>query len=138
MRRKDKNVLDRNCHYCSRRMLSYRENASKEERLLMITTDHIVPKLLGGPDEDTNYVYACSRCNVLKGTLPYEVFKTFANMVLKELSFQHLPIPVLRNSLNIYIMRLLHVACNNRKAQRDASTIALLRLKDDIDKYEGN
>lgn len=117
-------------------MLPYKAEATKEQRLRMVTIDHKHSKLLGGSNDPDNYEMACGRCNVLKGGVPYEVFRTFAKMVL--VPYYYLPLPILRNSLNLYIMQLLMSACGNRKAQRTASTTALLRLKDDIDKHNGH
>ena len=124
------------CHYCKRRMINYRHDLTVEQRELVATKDHKRPKFLGGLNEDENYAVACARCNnQLKAHLPYTVFKIFADMVL--LPYPDLPLPILRNSLNLYIMHLLERSCTNKEIMRTASSIALLKLKDDIDEFEG-
>lgn len=116
-------------------MLNHRDNMTHEEKDLAATTDHKLPKALGGRNEHDNYVICCYRDNQLKANIPFNVFKTFADMVL--VPYSHLPLPILRSSLNLYIMHLLDMSCNNEKIMRQASTISLLKLKDDIDDFEG-
>lgn len=105
------------------------------ERGRLGTEDHVIPRSMGGVDNEENMVLSCERDNNLKATIPYPVFKTFADLVLRE--YPDLPTPLLRNSLNRYVMHLLERVTDNRKAMRDASTIALLKLKDEIDTFEG-
>lgn len=62
---KKQNVLkeeDYCCHYCSD---------------LADTVDHKIPQACGGTDARSNLVACCSRCNMLKGTLSYDVFVRF-------------------------------------------------------------
>lgn len=116
-------------------MLNHRDGMLPEEKELAATTDHKMPKALGGRNEHDNYVICCYRDNQLKGHIPYSVFKPFADMVL--IPYPDLPMPILRNSLQLYIMNLLDMSGHNEKIMRKASTIALLKLKDDIDEFEG-
>lgn len=51
------------CHYCGRRMFWY-----------SMTLDHIVPRAVGGPDELSNLLLCCKRCNDRKGAKPYREF----------------------------------------------------------------
>lgn len=128
--------VDQKCHYCKRTLLIYKTGMPPEQRECSASVDHKIPKNLGGQNTHENYVISCARCNQLKGSLPYVVFKTFSNMVL--VLHPNLPLPIIRNSLNLYTMHLLDMACNNAKAMRDASTMALLRLKEDMDVFENN
>jgi 5-methylcytosine-specific restriction endonuclease McrA len=43
------------------------------------TVDHIVPRALGGGDEDTNLVAACTRCQNRKGGRPGGAFRSQAS-----------------------------------------------------------
>jgi len=137
MRLYDKTLgRDHKCHYCKRLLLSYKADMSLEDMALCATKDHIIPKALGGTNADDNYVVACAACNRLKAHIPYNVFKVFADMVL--IPFPDLPLHILRNSLNLYIMHLLERSCTNTKIMRTACTATLLRVKEGIDEYEGN
>jgi len=52
-----RNILRRDhsvCQYCGRRYPD-------------MTTDHVIPKALGGPDSWDNLVCACKKCNTQKG-----------------------------------------------------------------------
>lgn len=122
------------CHYCARVMIGYKQNMTPHEKALMATDDHKTPKNLGGSNDPENRLVACGRCNQLKDSIPYVIFKVWADMVLRE--YPNIPTPVLRNSLKLYIMHLLSEAVQNKKAMRDASTIAMLKLKEDADQYE--
>lgn len=123
------------CVYCARKMLRRRDHMTPEQISLTATKDHKRPKALGGTNDKENYLICCARCNGMKGNIPYEVFKVFADMVL--LPYPDLPLPVLRNSLTAYIMHLLERAVSqNRKAMRDACTISLLSLAEEIKSFE--
>lgn len=126
---------DHTCHYCKRVMLAYKADMSLEDLALSATKDHVIPKALGGLNTDDNYKVCCARCNRLKGHIPYPVFKEFANIVL--CVYPDLPLPHLRNSLNLYIMALLERSCSNKQIMRTACSVALLKLKDEIDEHEG-
>jgi 5-methylcytosine-specific restriction endonuclease McrA len=58
IRRKRKRLLSGNptCHYCNRPL-----------RDGLATLEHIVPKSLGGSNDDANCVIACRRCNNERG-----------------------------------------------------------------------
>lgn len=122
------------CHYCGRVMLEYKHSMTPIEKQLMATEDHKLPRHLGGSNDKENLVIACGRCNQLKASIPYTVFKVFADMILRP--YPDLPTPILRNTLTRYIMHLLETAMENKKALRDASTISLLKLKDAINNFE--
>jgi hypothetical protein len=48
-----------------------------------VTMDHMTPMVHGGSRRSrVNIVYSCSRCNFAKGSLPYDVFKKFADLFL--------------------------------------------------------
>ena len=137
MRLYDKSLgREHKCHYCKCFLISYKAEMSPEEMARCATKDHILPKALGGMNEDNNYVVACAACNRLKGHIPYKVFKVFADMVL--IPYPDLPLHILRNSLNLYIMHLLERSCTNEQIMRTACTATMLRLKEGIDEYEGN
>src|SRR3990167_4069918 len=53
------------CHYCHRKLR--RDTA---------TLDHIFPKSRGGKISAENCVLACKFCNKLKGSMPYDRFKS--------------------------------------------------------------
>lgn len=40
-----------------------------------VSRDHVVPKALGGITEPANLVFACKRCNQLKGDLTPDLFR---------------------------------------------------------------
>ena len=122
------------CHYCGRGMLDPRNAKTPMEKSLSATEDHKIPRNLGGSNDRDNLVIACGRCNHIKASIPYTIFKVFSDMVLR--AFPDLPTPLLRNTLNRYIMHLLENAVENKKAMRDASTIAMLKLKDEIDRFQ--
>ena len=44
------------------------------ENPLMMTKDHIIPKSLGGTDEESNIQTVCWVCNQLKGSLTHKQF----------------------------------------------------------------
>lgn len=122
------------CHYCKRPMLRRKPNMTPDQLALTATRDHMDPTALGGSNERQNITAACYRDNNLKGNIPYQVFKMFANMVL--IPYPDLPTPILRNSLTVYIMHLVEIAANNKQAMREASRLSLLRLADEIDAYD--
>jgi hypothetical protein len=116
-------------------MLIYKEGMSKEDRYISATKDHKHPKNLGGTNERDNYVVACARCNQVKASIPYQVFKIFADMVL--IPYPNLPLPIIRNSLNQYVMHLLDMACSNKQTMRNACTLSLLNLVGSIESFGG-
>lgn len=61
------------CHYCGVRMRFPRHH--HEVRPTRMTQEHLQPSGQGGSDEITNKVASCSRCNVMRGDLDYDVFK---------------------------------------------------------------
>lgn len=79
------------CHYCNVQM------ARKVKEKYFVTEDHIIPKSAGGSDMIGNLVGACNVCNNMRGSIPYQVFKTFIQIhgnekpikeVLKSLSME--------------------------------------------------
>lgn len=121
------------CVYCNRAMVEYQHGMTPQEKALIVTVDHIIPRHLGGTNDKENLLLACSRDNSLKDSIPYPIFKVFSDIVIKP--YPDLPTPILRNSLKMYIMHLLEISIHNKKAMRDASTLAMLKLKDEIDRY---
>ena len=105
-----------------------------QEKALMGTEDHKTPRNLGGSNDKDNLVISCGRDNQLKDSIPYPIFKIFADMVIRP--YPDLPTPILRNTLKMYIMHLLESAVQNKKVMREASTLAMLKLKDEVDRYE--
>lgn len=130
----DKIGAGQKCHYCKRTLLNHKPHMDHEAKFLAATVDHKVPKALGGTNTSDNYLACCYRCNQLKGHVPYSVFKTYADMAL--IPYPDLPLHILRNSFNLYLMHLLDMSCKNTKTMRDASTLAMLKLKDEIDDFE--
>lgn len=51
------------CHYCGRRLYWF-----------SMTLDHVVPRAVGGPDELSNLLLCCCKCNRKKGALSYVEF----------------------------------------------------------------
>jgi 5-methylcytosine-specific restriction endonuclease McrA len=56
----------KHCAYCG-----------KEIEYGDMQVDHIIPKILGGKNKESNYNPSCRRCNHYKRTLPLEKFRTF-------------------------------------------------------------
>ena len=54
------------CVWC-RRMLTITDGRRRERAAVRATTDHLIPKLKGGPSWIENEVAACSRCNRARG-----------------------------------------------------------------------
>jgi hypothetical protein len=50
------------CHYCGVQMGNYKDSSNRKR-----TTDHVIPRCLGGSDEPDNLAYCCSWCNGSKG-----------------------------------------------------------------------
>lgn len=50
------------CCYCGVRMWRYGDADA------VATTEHIIPRCFGGPDEEWNLVVACSSCNFTRGS----------------------------------------------------------------------
>lgn len=63
---------------------------------LMLTIDHIIPLVRGGPDTDENKQVCCYICNQLKGPLNDEEFKEYmmALEILQELTKVRLDINI--------------------------------------------
>ena len=55
------------CHYCE-----------QETEYNQLGIDHIIPVSKGGTDEEDNLVLCCNACNVAKGTMDYDEFKSQA------------------------------------------------------------
>lgn len=66
------------CHYCGTEHIYLREDVTKEfyqgNRHLRATFDHVIPASKGGTYALQNGVCACSRCNGLRGNMPYSEF----------------------------------------------------------------
>lgn len=56
------------CHYCDRPMIK------APNYPMSVTVEHLVPKSRGGTNQPHNIVGACSRCNNLRGDMPYAEF----------------------------------------------------------------
>lgn len=54
------------CHYCG--VVLTEKNTS---------VDHVMPRSKGGEDDFSNLVFACKKCNSLKGSGDYETFKAW-------------------------------------------------------------
>ncbi len=62
------------CHYCNIHM------DRKPKGKFFCTEDHIIPRSMGGSDLIGNLVGACLTCNNMRGSIPYEEFKTFIQL----------------------------------------------------------
>ena len=123
-----------NCHYCKRPMLDPKTTMSAEEKAKARTVDHVVPRADGGSDDPSNLVWACGRCNCLRGTMPYEAFEEFARVIIRK--FTNVPTPLLRAALIRYTMLLVSFAISNNKALKTSITVSLLELSQNIERYE--
>lgn len=59
------------CYYCDIALVRVADAANQH---LAFHIDHIVPKSSGGPDHISNYVPACSVCNMEKRATPFATF----------------------------------------------------------------
>ena len=66
-------VVGRPCYWCKRPMESKRLKYGIDTRSLAATKDHLVPKSRGGKKK----VWACFRCNSLKGDMMPEEWETW-------------------------------------------------------------
>ena len=64
----------RRCAYCYRKLWL---------EIDVVTRDHVVPKVDGGSDDDSNIVVACGFCNNKKGRLSVTDFKRFHGQWLR-------------------------------------------------------
>lgn len=60
-----------------------------ERELPWLTTDHIVPKALGGANIPKNKIKSCFKCNQLKGPLMPSEFIVKIDNLLKDTPFGH-------------------------------------------------
>lgn len=70
------------CWYCGRRLLplttsAFGSHATKTDRTLIQTLDHLDPRVRGGYDLDSNLVTACRACNSRKGKKTLEEYRTY-------------------------------------------------------------
>lgn len=120
------------CHYCLRNMLESKTHMSPEDRSLSCTIDHMHSKDLGGTNDSYNLIFACARCNCVKGSAPYSVFMEFARCVIR-------PNPnattvVLRRCWNIYLLYLAESAMSRHKDVSRAIRMTLLKMSEEIDR----
>lgn len=66
------------CFYCGDRISDHSR-----------TTDHIIPKSLGGILSNDNKVYCCRRCNQFKADTDPETFLGMTKFLVKEMNSQH-------------------------------------------------
>ena len=133
-RAKKKTLEQRRCHYCNRLMLESKNSMTREERDRSATVDHMLSKDFGGSNNPYNLVIACARCNNLKANVPYAAFMEFSFTVLRR--YPDAPTPVLRRCMMIFIMHLVEVAMKNGREVRQACSLALLRMADELDQHK--
>jgi len=100
---------------------SYKENPE-----LACTIEHVLPRSKGGRDDVNNIVFACSRCNQLRGSVPYEVFREFARSILQ--SYPNTNVIQLRKVLQLYLYDLVELLANKPKLLRDAARLTLFQF----------
>lgn len=66
----------RKCWFCTR--VTFLTAGPKNLRLA--TVDHLIPRIRGGADDDTNRVNCCQRCNLLKGVLTEAEFRSMSSV----------------------------------------------------------
>ena len=88
------------CIFCKCEMKYH--NGETPLHPLAMTKEHVVPRAYGGPDEASNYVVSCNRCNSLRGTLDFKFF----SIIVKKL-FQEDGVKEHWHSPNIFIEKCL-------------------------------
>lgn len=115
------------CHYCKRIMLP---NSSEKVDPIRsgqeCSVDHIIPKALGGTDHKDNLIFACRRCNSIRGHINYDIFYMFANMILR--NHPDAPTIYVRDALVTFITSLAESAINNKRESKRAVGIALSKF----------
>lgn len=81
---------DDKCSYCGTQLL-----------LETATIDHVIPKHLGGTDDDENLTLACERCNRGKGNSGPVKFALREAMRQNMVPIQH---PKIRNAIQRFLM----------------------------------
>ena len=134
MARRKKDHAGELCFYCKRTMIAYKSDYDPYRKGLVVTEEHKLARAFGGGNERENILYACYRCNNLRGHIPFVAFDNFARVVIKK--YPNMPTPVLRNALNMYLMHLIDIALVNKRALNTASSLALLKIQDDTVDYQ--
>lgn len=62
-------VAGRPCYWCDRPMTKKSNKSGSSPLPTHATKDHIVPRCRGGGNRNGNRVWACLRCNNLKGNM---------------------------------------------------------------------
>lgn len=62
------------CFWCNHRMYRHTESEWHSFPSLRLTTDHLIPKSLGGGNNPENIVAACDGCNGKRGNMPVDVW----------------------------------------------------------------
>lgn len=125
------------CHYCKRPMLPYNnsDKVNPIEAGKECSIEHIIPRALGGTDHSDNLLFACRRCNSLRGHLHYDIFAMFAHVILKQ--YPDAPTIFLRASLVQFITSLAEIAINNKRESKKAIGLAQSKLVTELKKVKG-
>lgn len=125
------------CYYCKRIMLPY-DNSGKVNPIRAgqeCSIEHVVPRALGGTDHADNLLFACRRCNALRGHLNFDIFSMFAHVILKQ--YPDAPTIFLRSALVQFVTSLAEIAINNKRASKEAIGLAQSKLVKDLKKVKG-
>lgn len=127
-----KHSHERLCCYCKRECLSpsFAEDKDPNIRGQVGSVEHKIPRSEGGTNDGENLLLACQRCNSMRGSLNYDIFKMFAHHVLEK--YPNAPSVYLRAALQQFVTSLAEIAIRNRKESRRAIGLALLKLGDDL------
>ena len=120
------------CWYCKRPMSPPRATRPGDRPGTEATLDHVVTRGRKGDDHPENILLACARCYNLRGDVPYEVFRSFAQLVV--VPYADAPTPFLRVAMREFIYRLAEGGVHKRESVNSACRFGLLALANCLQK----
>jgi len=63
------------CCFCEEMMFA--DSQHYEHKKKIATIEHVIPKKLGGKNEESNYKLSCDGCNNLRGVMDFDKFKKY-------------------------------------------------------------
>jgi len=119
------------CPYCKREMRA-RPDPEAEHDDRVATIEHVVTQGRGGGNQPYNMIWACKRCNNLRGSVPYDVFVLFSRVVVRQ--YPDAPKAFLKKAMLEFVYALADAAMKRSDAVNHAVRMGLLCLAADMEK----